>query len=91
MSYPFGEHRFYPRDIVNCDDFTECGSWRSTGNAAVIERAGQFRRLFLDHAASELQRDPLGPAGTGVETGPPVRAVDVGRKPDDYGPCGRLD
>jgi len=23
--YPFGEHRFYPRDIVNCDDFTECG------------------------------------------------------------------
>jgi hypothetical protein len=24
-TYPFGEHRFYPRDIVNCDDFTECG------------------------------------------------------------------
>ena len=25
FSYPLGEHRFYPRDIVNCDDFTECG------------------------------------------------------------------
>ena len=25
QTYPLGEHRFYQRDIVNCDDFTECG------------------------------------------------------------------